>query len=220
MEFVSYSSPCCSLDLPLVPGADPDCWYCEGTGTDPERWQDSTSVACGVCEPTRFKRDIEPAHLDPDGDGWLDGCLVIPARYAGGVLDPSAVTSITIHRGVSGGDIAKYFASMRDGRKVSAHHDVRRDGEIRQMVPYSRVAWHSGKRNKSAIGVEHQGPIDGDWPSAQIEATLRLVESYQALCVNLVSLEAHSVVYPKTRRDPGPLFPWQRFESTGLTLLH
>jgi len=238
-----HASPCCSFDLPYVPGADPSCPWCEGCGLDLEAWYErQQSKACYYCCAVGYRDpavdwEEERAELDSDKDGWLDdgplGAIVVRAHYMGRWLPPEDVTSITMHSGASGGDIANYFANQvqKDGRVVSAHFESRKDGSIRQMVPVgrgSRVAFHNGKRNKprgtnpgggAAYGIEHQGPFGKPYSDAQIEATLRIVGALQELCPNLSHLEAHSNTYPKSRRDPGKLFPWERFEGLGLEIL-
>jgi len=253
-----YTSPCCSSDLPYVPGADPSCPWCEGSGLDLEVWFDfRQSKACFWCcvdpltgvpdyrAPAEFLEESRP--LDSDKDGWLDdGRLAVEtirAKYMGEWLPPERVTSIGMHSGTTGGSIAHYFRDAPDGRVVSAHFEIRKSGEIRQMVPVgrgSRVAFHCGVRNRphipgdqsranrarkanpgggAAYGIEHQGPFGKPYSDEQIDATVRTVSALLELCPNLVAIEAHSRVYPRSRRDPGKLFPWRRFEGLGLDLL-
>ena len=55
--------------------------------------------------------------------------------------------------------------------KASAHLVISRDGEITQMVPFNRVAWHAGRSrwlnikgmNRHSIGIEmdNAGPLNG-----------------------------------------------------------
>jgi len=89
----------------------------------------------------------------------------------GGILVPQF---LVIHYTASGpgSDIAKYFSSP--AANVSAHLVVRRDGTIKQCVPFNVVGWHAGKSswrdrrgvlhvglNQSSIGIEIEnwGPL-------------------------------------------------------------
>lgn len=71
-----------------------------------------------------------------------------------------------------GSDIAKYFSNKSAG--VSAHLVIRRDGTIKQCVPFNVKAWHAGKSswvdnkgkahdglNSNSIGIEIEnwGPL-------------------------------------------------------------
>ncbi|MEI4480327.1 MULTISPECIES: N-acetylmuramoyl-L-alanine amidase [unclassified Phyllobacterium] len=95
----------------------------------------------------------------------------IPSPNIGGQLSPKF---LIIHYTASGpdSDIANYFA--RKSAKVSAHMVIRRDGTVKQCVPFNRVAWHAGKSqwtgknsvlysglNNSSIGMEMEnwGPL-------------------------------------------------------------
>jgi N-acetylmuramoyl-L-alanine amidase len=95
----------------------------------------------------------------------------VPSPNVGGQLSPKF---LIIHYTASGprSDIARYFS--QESVDVSAHLVIRRDGTIRQCVPFNRVAWHAGKShwtgndgahyfslNNSAIGIEIEnwGPL-------------------------------------------------------------
>ncbi|EJN04081.1 N-acetylmuramoyl-L-alanine amidase [Phyllobacterium sp. YR531] len=95
----------------------------------------------------------------------------IKSPNVGGMLSPKF---LIIHYTASGpdADIARFFA--QESADVSAHLVVRRDGSIKQCVPFNRVAWHAGKSqwtgkdgahyaglNNSSIGIEIEnwGPL-------------------------------------------------------------
>ncbi|HEY0233870.1 MAG TPA: N-acetylmuramoyl-L-alanine amidase [Afipia sp.] len=115
--------------------------------------------------------------------------------------------------------------------KVSSHYLVRENGEIIQMVPEDRRAWHAGVSywrgatdiNSRSIGIEianagHDGGCP-DYPAVQIDAVI-------ALCRDILSrwpilpggVLAHSDVAPTRKEDPGEYFPWDRLHENGVGL--
>lgn len=87
----------------------------------------------------------------------IDGTEVdfVKSPNVGGKMKPQF---LVIHFTASGpgSDIAAYFS--KSVAKVSAHLVIRRDGTIKQCVPFDTVGWHAGKsqwRDKS--GTMHVG---------------------------------------------------------------
>jgi len=113
--------------------------------------------------------------------------------------------------------------------KVSSHYVVDEHGEIIQLVPEARRAWHAGESswegvcdiNSRSIGIEIANPGHGfgypDFPQAQIAAVI-------ALCRDLATRHriradrvlAHSDVAPQRKLDPGEKFPWSRLHRAGV----
>ncbi len=115
--------------------------------------------------------------------------------------------------------------------KVSSHYLVRENGEIIQLVPEDRRAWHAGVSywrgitdiNSRSIGIEianagHDGGCP-EYPVAQIDAVI-------ALCCDISKrwtippdgVLAHSDVAPTRKEDPGEYFPWARLQENGVGL--
>jgi len=105
--------------------------------------------------------------------------------------------------------------------KVSAHLLIRRDGSIRQYVPFDRRAWHAGVSkfqdrehcNDFSIGIELEGSIVQDYTDSQY---LILADVVRVLLMNYPGLTrqgivGHSDIAPYRKSDPGPLFDWERF---------
>lgn len=65
-------------------------------------------------------------------------------------------------------------------RKVSAHFQVRRDGQVDQFVRLDNIAWHSGQWNVnvSSVGIEHEQFQDettwSSWTDVQLAASADL----------------------------------------------
>jgi N-acetylmuramoyl-L-alanine amidase len=113
--------------------------------------------------------------------------------------------------------------------KVSSHYVVDEEGNIVQLVPEARRAWHAGVSswegvtdiNSRSIGVEISNPGHSygypEFPEPQIAAVI-------ALCRDLMAryrfrndrVLAHSDVAPLRKWDPGEKFPWERLHRAGV----
>lgn len=123
---------------------------------------------------------------------------------------------------------------------ASAHFVVSRKGEIVQLVPMSRAAWHAGKAewngnrhvNPLSIGIEMEH-FDGkqDWPDVQLEAVARLcgaiIAKYPAIFPPIIKGDRtthdhislahivghHEVATPRGRKVDPRDFPWATFRA-------
>lgn len=113
--------------------------------------------------------------------------------------------------------------------RVSSHYVVAEDGAITQLVSEDDRAWHAGVSswhgetdiNSRSIGVEiaNAGHDHGypDFPSAQVEAVIRLCRDITARHdMRPQDVLAHSDVAPARKRDPGEKFPWARLAAAGI----
>jgi N-acetylmuramoyl-L-alanine amidase len=122
------------------------------------------------------------------------------------------------------------------GTGNSGHYYIDRDGRIVLYVRPDRVAHHVRGYNPRSIGIElvntgryphwrdssHQA-MDEPYPEAQIVALLALLAQLQREFPNVRYITGHedldremeqalddpNVLVPR-KRDPGPLFPWER----------
>jgi len=114
-------------------------------------------------------------------------------------------------------------------RGVSAHYVVFEDGDIAQLVPEARRAWHAGASfwagetdiNSRSIGIEIANPGHDhgypDFPPIQIEAVTTLCQdilSRRSIPTDRVL--AHSDVAPMRKADPGEKFPWDVLHRSGV----
>lgn len=113
--------------------------------------------------------------------------------------------------------------------QVSSHYFVHENGEVVQLVPEMRRAWHAGKSswhgetdiNSLSIGIEianagHPGGLP-DYPKEQIAAVIELCRD----CVKRWSIVpervlGHSDVAPIRKVDPGEKFPWAELHRAGI----
>lgn len=174
--------------------------------------------------------------IDPDS-GWLADVTGVPSpncdqRPAGEMPSLIVVHGISLPPGEYGGpwidrlftntlpaDAHEYFAGIADLR-VSAHALVRRDGEIRQYVPFTARAWHAGESsycgraccNDFSIGIELEGTDDEPYAGPQYEQLGALVVALRRTYASLRDAEivGHEHIAPGRKTDPGPAFDWDR----------
>lgn len=217
---------CCYVGRPEIPGADPDCFLCEGLGFDPTI--ENVTEACPVCmcdlDAVEYRRENPPepyAYTDDDRDGILDGVTFAPARWVRGrYTEP--ITAIVMHRLHRGYHTAGPRYAQTTERHVSWHFAVHRPTfkrPVTQSAPINRRCWHAGKANPYSIGIEHDYPGSGGYTEQQMIASAELVRSLQQLLPHLKRVIAHSRLYPRTRSDPGRGFGWELFRALGLEVV-
>lgn len=113
--------------------------------------------------------------------------------------------------------------------EVSAHYVVFESGDVTQLVPETRRAWHAGVGrwgedtdiNSCSIGIEianpgHDGGLPG-FPDAQIDRLIALTRDILARWpIPPERVLAHSDVAPGRKLDPGERFPWERLHRAGI----
>lgn len=113
--------------------------------------------------------------------------------------------------------------------QVSSHYFVHEDGEIVQLVPENRRAWHAGKSvwhgetdiNSRSIGIEianagHPGGLP-DYPEEQIAAVIELCRDCgERWSIAPERVLGHSDVAPIRKVDPGEKFPWAELHRAGV----
>jgi N-acetylmuramoyl-L-alanine amidase len=113
--------------------------------------------------------------------------------------------------------------------EVSAHYFIDAEGEIFQLVPEARRAWHAGQSswagetdmNSASIGIEIEngGHEFGapPYPDAQIDALIALCRDIMRRhAINPSRILAHSDIAPGRKIDPGEYFPWERLAAAGV----
>jgi len=185
-----------------------------------------------------YSSSLETA-LSIDAQGWLRGVARVPSPNAD-ERPPDSQPSLVVVHGISlppgefGGpwidrlftnslpaDAHEYFATI-DKLRVSAHALVRRDGEIRQYVPFTRRAWHAGESswcgrqrcNDFSIGIELEGTDEIPYEPAQYEVLAQIIAALRQAYPTLrdADVVGHDEVAPGRKTDPGPVFDWDRLE--------
>lgn len=118
-----------------------------------------------------------------------------------------------------------------ESSQVSAHYLIDEEGEVTNLVPEEKRAWHAGSSywrgitdvNSASIGIELANP-GHEWgyrpfPEPQMDALLPLladmIDRHDIPRANVVG---HSDVAPARKTDPGEYFDWARLGELGLAL--
>jgi N-acetylmuramoyl-L-alanine amidase len=140
---------------------------------------------------------------------------------------PQTIDSLVFHCSThEPGDMIKILQTQ----KLSSHYIIGTDGQVFQLVPEEKRAWHAGESfwrgeenlNHRSIGIELSSPTMGQdiYPAKQIQ-------SLECLCKDIMrrypaiktqNIVAHSDVAPTRKPDPGISFPWQKMAQKGIGL--
>jgi AmpD protein len=173
-------------------------------------------------------------------DGWLDYARRLPSPHCDDRPDPADVSLLVIHNislppHVFGGPwVEDLFLGRLDAAahpffgtvahlRVSAHLLIRRNGDLKQFVPFHRRAWHAGQSafagrdacNDFSVGIELEGADDVPFTGSQYhrltDVTRVLMARFPAITPERIT--GHSDIAPARKTDPGPAFDWQRFRA-------
>ena len=172
-----------------------------------------------------------------DASGLLSAAAHEPSqncddRPGGANIELLVIHNISLPPGEFGGPgIVELFTNRLDprahpyyreiqGRKVSSHFLIRRDGELIQFVPCARRAWHAGQSewrgrsrcNDFSVGVELEGADDQPFADTQYAVLADLTRALKR-AYPIQDCVGHSDIAtpPGRRTDPGPHFDWARF---------
>jgi N-acetylmuramoyl-L-alanine amidase len=113
--------------------------------------------------------------------------------------------------------------------EVSSHYLINPDGQVYQLVPEARRAWHAGRgswagetdMNARSIGIEiaNGGHKYGAPPFEEVQ-----IETVIALCTDIAARHdipatrvlGHSDIAVGRKIDPGEMFPWDRLAAAGV----
>ena len=100
---------------------------------------------------------------------------------------------------------------------------IRRDGSLRQYVPFDRRAWHAGvscyegreRCNDFSIGIELEGSINQPYTDEQYQALAAVTRELMAHYPGITSdrITGHSDIAPDRKNDPGRFFDWARYRA-------
>jgi len=108
--------------------------------------------------------------------------------------------------------------------EVSAHYLITGQGEIFQLVPEDKRAWHAGAGawgacgdvNSRSIGIELANDGCSPFAAAQMDALERLLVDIKTRWpVPPERIIGHSDMTPQRKSDPGPRFDWHRLALAG-----
>ena len=156
--------------------------------------------------------DERPAGCEPSLI-VIHGISLPPGEFGGPWIDALFTNSLPVERHA-------YFAEIGHLR-VSSHALIRRDGEVRQYVPFTARAWHAGQSshcgrtacNDFSVGIELEGTDEMPYTDSQYERLVRLVAALRRTYASLrdADIVGHEHIAPGRKTDPGPAFDWKRF---------
>ena len=138
---------------------------------------------------------------------------------------------VVIHYTGMQSEIASINRLKSKKSKVSCHYLINKKGEVFQMVPENKIAWHAGKSkwknfknlNRNSIGIEltNKGHKLGyeNFSKLQIQSLVTLCkELKRKYKIPTSNFLGHSDIAPLRKLDPGEKFPWQKlsFYKIGL----
>jgi N-acetylmuramoyl-L-alanine amidase len=164
----------------------------------------------------------------------------LPYAEALAARDPAGIDLVVIHcTELPDLAMARQYAERvlyASGTGNSGHYYIDRDGGIAEYVQPARIAHHTRGYNPRSIGIElvntgryphwldsrHQA-MDEAYPDVQLEALVALLGELRARIASLALIAGHEdldldeveasdnpAMKVRRKRDPGPLFPWQR----------
>ncbi len=113
--------------------------------------------------------------------------------------------------------------------KVSSHYVISASGNIYNLVPEKKRAWHAGQSNwkgkidinSNSIGIEldySPNNINIKFPKRQIFSLIQLLKKLiKKYNINNQNILGHSDVAPYRKIDPGKYFPWYLLEEKRLS---
>ncbi len=150
----------------------------------------------------------------------------------GWAVDAVVVHHISLPPGCFGGAwVEEFFCNRLDASadpffpeiaqlRVSAHFYVDRGGRVTQFVDTDLKAWHAGESalggvpdvNRFSVGIELEGDEATPYAEEQYAALGRLLAEIRRAHPRVVPerVVGHEHVAPGRKRDPGPLFDWER----------
>ena len=116
-----------------------------------------------------------------------------------------------------------YFEALKDVR-VSAHLVIGRQGELYQLVPFDKRAWHAGESefegrsrcNDFSIGIELIGPEEGPFNDRQYQSLAKVCsELHLRYAIEPGHIVGHREIAPGRKIDPGADFEYERIRPVG-----
>lgn len=139
-----------------------------------------------------------------------------------GGLTPSMVV---IHYTAMGSAEAAIARLCEPEAEVSAHYVISRDGELTQLVPEEKRAWHAGAGewrgltdiNSRSVGIELDNTGAHPFPEPQMSVLETLLSEIMSRWpIAARDVIGHSDMAPGRKFDPGPRFDWARLARRGL----
>ena len=139
---------------------------------------------------------------------------------------PAKISALVLHCSAYA---SKDMIEVLEKEELSAHYVVGLNGDVTQLVPEEKRAWHAGisswrefnNLNHNSIGIEISSMSMGQEPYSE-----RQINSLIELCQGIIArhhipvrnVVGHSDIAPTRKPDPGAAFPWQKLAENGIGL--
>lgn len=139
---------------------------------------------------------------------------------------PAKISALVLHCSAYA---SKDMIEVLEKEELSAHYVVGLNGDVTQLVPEEKRAWHAGisswrefnNLNHNSIGIEISSMSMGQEPYSE-----RQINSLIELCQGIITrhhipvrnVVGHSDIAPTRKPDPGAAFPWQKLAENGIGL--
>ncbi|MDC0357837.1 N-acetylmuramoyl-L-alanine amidase [Oligoflexia bacterium] len=160
----------------------------------------------------KLKIKVLPSeHFDDRIEGAVIDTLIIHSMH-----DPEAEDCFSLHS----------CKTCLDRHTVSVHYIIDLDGQVWQLVPEEKCAWHAGpskmpatadgreRVNQFSIGIELVGSEDTDFAEAQYRSLVLLTVEIMTRH-NITNILGHADIAPDRKTDPWG-FDWKRFRKDTL----
>lgn len=172
-----------------------------------------------------------------DASGVLPGAIQVASPNRDARPEGAAVTLLVVHNislppgNFTGDAVLRLFTNTLDfashpffktlrGLKLSAHFFIRRSGELLQLVPCAKRAWHAGVSswngrelcNDYSVGVELEGADETAYTDAQYECLAALTAALRRR-YPVRDVVGHADIAPGRKTDPGPALEWARLRT-------
>lgn len=149
------------------------------------------------------------------------------SNYSSRAANAKINTIIIHHTAMSSVDsVLSWFKNPAS--QVSSHYVIDKNGDIYQLVPNDKKAWHAGvshwkgvdNLNHYSIGIELVNTGYEPFDEKQIESLIELCKELKAeYNIDDQNIIGHSDVAPGRKIDPSQYFDWGKLHDEGLGIM-
>lgn len=138
-------------------------------------------------------------------------------------FDPDTCIDLFIDLNNHGSQRGRVMETSGEARQyASAHYLIDREGKVTGLVPLSKQAYHAGKSkwknkenlNAHSFGIELIATHDSGYTEEQYISLGKVCgQLMTAYGIKLEDVVGHEHIAPDRKKDPGPLFEWNKLRD-------